>query len=637
MAFGAPPAEAYDLRELLSNRLDPDADYRTLRTEHFAVHFPAELADAAPGVARTAEKVHERLSLALGSSPQATTHIVLVHRSDEPGIFTFVHPHSQIFFDISLPPLSRGLNDYQAWQDWLLTHEYTHVIHMDMRGGAFGWLSKVFGSWVRPGMTSPPWLSEGLAVHAESTLTPKGRGGSSSYAMMMRVAHAEGVLDSPRFVAKDTIAAFDDKNWPWSVRPYLFGYFLVRTVAEKSPDAVPKLLAALSSSFPYDLDGPLRAAGFASFDELWERTMARIREDAERSLVELRTRPFTPLEYLTETGHLHHGLAISPDGRSLVVTRDRPEVENMILRFSLDGDRWSPPVELQPRGTGYQSGFSRSSRFLVFDETSRAARHYLMSDICIYDLKTSKLVSVSPYLRARDPDVHPDGKHVVFVKNEAGRNELWMTDTAWQNPVRLLGAVGNRRISGPRFSPDGETVAVSVHNESTGGEDLWMIRGGKAEILLADGAENTAVHWTPDGKRLLFSSDRTGVANIHAIDLEKRKHYRLTHVLGGLTFPVVDPALRWVYAVSYRSTGYDVARFRYSPESWVEIGPVRPVTAEVGPSPASEESSVQVVGEKYSGLRYQAPQYLRPSLLAQPNSFQFGAEAAAIDPLFFHH
>ena len=51
------------------------------------------------------------------------------------------------------------------------------------------------------------------------------------------------------------------------------------------------------------------------------------------------------------------------------------------------------------------------------------------------------------------------GKHIVFVANEEGKNRLYQTDTAWANPKDLLGDVGYRRLSGPRYSPASKLVA----------------------------------------------------------------------------------------------------------------------------------------------------------------------------------
>ncbi|MGZ3458751.1 MAG: hypothetical protein ACXU86_09615 [Archangium sp.] len=674
------PALSYSLKELLDNRLDPELHYRTLETPHFLIHYPEELEEVADRISRTAESAHDRVTAALHSEPQGKTHLVLAHRADQPETFTFVFPQRQIFLDIALPHLGMGMNDFADWYDWLLVHEYTHIVHLDATGGAARALSAALGSWVRPNMTMPAWVKEGLAVHIESTLTPKGRGTGSLYRMMARAAVAEGVLESPDNASLDTMANYGRSEWPWGVRPYLYGALFTRALAELSPEALPRFIAGTARSGPFALEEGLRRAGLPSLDALRSRALAEIRTEAERDLAELRQTPQTRLEYLTHSGYLHYGATLSPDGHWLLVSRQRPEEDDSILRFPIDAEKVGPPEVITTRSSGYQTSFSRSGRFLVFDQMHRA-RHYLVSDLYIYDLKTKEFAGISPWFRARDPDVHPDGKHLVFVANTEGKNRLLKCNTAWEEVKDLLGDVGDRRISAPRFSPDGTSVAVMLHDSHTGGEDLVLVGPEQTVVLVADGAQNRTPSWTPDGRYLVFSSDRDGVFNIYALELSTRRLYRLTHTLGGLFYPVVDPSLGWVYATAYGARGYDVVRFRWDPKSWTlvwepppsepstapedwlqlsrlwEPAPPEPSTApeevlaqEAGAAPAQQEPPAQqqlaaqeppapatAASTEYQGWRSLGPQYVLPSLLLRPGTYQLGVMLGAVDPLFFQH
>lgn len=670
-------ALSYSLKELLDNRLDPELRYKTLETPHFWIHYPEELEEVAGRMSRLAESAHERVSGALRSEPQGRTHIVLAHKADQPESFTFTVPHRQIFLDVALPHLGMGMNDFADWYDWLLVHEYAHIVHLDTTAGPSRTLSAAFGSWLRPHMTLPAWMKEGLAVHIESTLTPKGRGSGSLYRMMARVAVAEDVLESPDNASLDTMANYGRSEWPWGVRPYLYGSLFMKSLAGHSPDALPRFLDGMARSGPFAVEEGLRRAGLPSLEALRSKALREIRAEASRELEVLRRTPQTRLEYLTRSGFLHYGTHLSPDGRWLLVSRQRPEEEDAIFRFPIEGEQVGPPELVTARSTGYQTSYSRSGRYLVFDQTHRA-RHYLVSDLYIYDLKTKDIASISPWFRARDPDVHPDGKHIVFVANEKGTNRLLQSNTAWEEVEDLLGDVGDRRISAPRFSPDGTSVAVMLHDSQTGGEDLLRVGSEGMEVLVADGAQNRTPSWTADGRYLVFSSDRDGVFNIYALELSTRRLYRLTHTLGGLFFPVVDPSLRWVYATSYSARGYDVVRFRWeprdwtlvwepsapesatapeaeaAPEDWVVWDPLAPESAaapEVEAAPEevpAEEVPAQVadaapaepappVGAAYQGWRSLAPQYLVPSVLLRPGTFQFGMTLGAVDPLFLQH
>src|SRR5262245_24332283 len=292
----------FDSDELLKERASPQLSWRTATTEHFELHSPDILGDLAATLAETAERAHAKVTAALGFSPEGRTHLVLSARSDQTQVFTVVYPERAIYLDASLPNWAMGLNNYQSLHEFLLIHEYTHVLHMDRRSGPYRWLSSVFGAWMRPNLATPMWLKEGLAVWAETRLSPRGRGGSSTYRMMLRVAHLDGALRAGRFAAPDTVATFDNKAWPWVLRPYLVGHSLVQTLLDGREDRAGAIVEAASAGLPSDVDRVARAAGFASFDEVWQRTLARIERDADAELAALRQTPETPVDYLTTGG-----------------------------------------------------------------------------------------------------------------------------------------------------------------------------------------------------------------------------------------------------------------------------------------------------------------------------------------------
>jgi Tol biopolymer transport system component len=636
-------SDAYTTNQLLTQRLDPSQEYLTLATEHFLIHYPATLEVVARRIETLCEPIYKKVTHELRSGEVGTTHLVLSDHSDESSIFTMVHPDRQIFMDVSLPQMAMGLNEFGDWHEWVLTHEFTHIVDLEMRTGAYQPLSSVFGSWVRPHLTMPVWQKEGLAVWTESKLTTKGRGTGSEYPMMFRMAEAEGLLAHSDFVHEDTIFTLENKAWPWGHRPYLFGYALIDTVSKNGEDAIPALLKSDASAFPYHFQTGIKAAGFSGFDELWEKTLVGIKEKARSELKSIKRNPLTSLEYLSSQGHYFYGLRLSPDGKKLYVTRDHPDYENTILSFDLGPESWSGPSPVIERSTGYQISVSHSNRFLAFDQTLRSKRHYLLSDIYIYDLKTQKIVGGTQNERARDPDIHPDGKHLVYVINSNGKNRLIENDTSFSSPIDLLGDVGYSRLSSPRYSPDGKWIALTAHHPSDGGEDLWLHdpSSNKTVVLLSNSHLNTSPSWTPDGKGLLFSSDVSGVSNIYYLELQSKKITRLSNVEGGLFYPIVDHENRWIYAVSYRGMGYDVARFRSNieriatPRFASEPKPFQNYPAVKGLSEAANLPLSR--STPYQGTRYLKPRYLVPNVMLRPGNSQFGFSMGSVDPLYFQH
>ena len=84
------------------------------------------------------------------------------------------------------------------------------------------------------------------------------------------------------------------------------------------------------------------------------------------------------------------------------------------------------------------------------------------------------------------------------------------------------GNVGLPRF--PSISPDGSTVVFSWRG------DLYKVpsTGGQAVRLTSHPFNDLASAWSPDGKRLAFTSDRSGAYNIHLVNADGTNPVQLT-------------------------------------------------------------------------------------------------------------
>ena len=111
---------------------------------------------------------------------------------------------------------------------------------------------------------------------------------------------------------------------------------------------------------------------------------------------------------------------------------------------------------------------------------------------------------------AGDPQISPDGKRVVYVRNSADVSSdhrfsnLWIVnfDGSEHRPL----TTGVYSDSSPRWSPDGTRVAFVSNRD--GKPQLyvrWMDTGQIAKLTDLDNAP-TGVSWSPDGKQLVFTA-----------------------------------------------------------------------------------------------------------------------------------
>ncbi len=128
-----------------------------------------------------------------------------------------------------------------------------------------------------------------------------------------------------------------------------------------------------------------------------------------------------------------------------------------------------------------------------------------------------------------NPQVAPDGSRVAFTrvtvdeKRTGYETSIWMVSTAGgADPVRLT---NGKHDAQPLWSPDGRSIAfIRGGDKDEGGKPkpsqtaLLSLSGGEARIItdLPKGASGPV--WSPDGKRIAFSSSTTPE------DIEKAAH-----------------------------------------------------------------------------------------------------------------
>jgi tricorn protease len=93
--------------------------------------------------------------------------------------------------------------------------------------------------------------------------------------------------------------------------------------------------------------------------------------------------------------------------------------------------------------------------------------------------------------------------HIVF----AYAGDLWTVAREGGDAVRLTSGNGNE--TDPAFSPDGTRIAFT--GEYDGNVDVFVVpaSGGVPKRLTWHPAPDRVLGWTPDGKRVIFSSPRT--------------------------------------------------------------------------------------------------------------------------------
>jgi serine/threonine protein kinase len=103
---------------------------------------------------------------------------------------------------------------------------------------------------------------------------------------------------------------------------------------------------------------------------------------------------------------------------------------------------------------------------------------------------------------------------LVFLSSDSPGTQLAWVDRGGKQ----LAAVGTTAVdNGLRLSPNGKQLAVSRLDPQTASADIWLIdlaRNTPSRFTF-DPANEIAPVWSPDGSRIVFASNRDGVAHIY--------------------------------------------------------------------------------------------------------------------------
>ncbi len=533
---------------------DPNLTWRTIDTPHFTIHYYVPLGMLARRLAVVAERANSAVADVMGYQGGRRTHIVLTDETDDANGSATALPYNVIRLYATAPDALSPLGDYDDWLNILVTHEHTHIVHLDQWGGVASIINMILGKVYAPNMVQPRWVLEGIAVWQESERTAGGRLRSTMFDMYLRMDALED-----RFFDIDQMSNIADR-WPHGNVWYLYGSQFIEYIANRfGREAIATIARAYGDSvIPWGLNRVARRATGHGFVELYQDFLTEKRRHYEAQRDHVIAGGRVEGERITFHGEVARLPRFTRDGR-VTYWRADARSRTRVMAFDLehpDAQRtwaraWGDP--------GY--AIDADARAVYFTRPDNLRDIYIFHDLFRRDLESGHIARLTTGLRAREPDLSPDGRRIAFTINQAGTTHLVVADTddIQGTARRLVISPRYDQVYNPRFSPDGRTIAFSRWQRG-GYRDIALVEveSGRVIPLTHDRALDTGPTWSADGRKVYFSSDRSGIANIYAYHLSSGLLRQVTNVVSGAYQPAVSPDGDHLVYVGYTSWGFDL-------------------------------------------------------------------------------
>ncbi|MEO8295379.1 MAG: hypothetical protein ABI613_07690 [Gemmatimonadota bacterium] len=595
----------------LTAQVSPAGRWLTLTTPHFRVHFRPGADSIAYRAAGEGERAYRLLSSEL-VPPRTAVDLVLSDAADFANGAASVFPTNRIVLLLTPSPSDPDLQNFDDWIRVVLTHELTHIFHLDRVRGPWRVAQSVFGRapGTFPNLYQPAWVTEGLATYYESRFTGGGRPRGTFHSQILLGAAHGGHWPHPNE------ATYLSERWPDGISPYAFGSRFLGQVREVGGDsAIPRFVEAMSGQWiPFRTGHPLATSTGIGRDSVWEGLHQEYDSLAE-------SRKFSVAETIASSMRALPSLAISRNG-----------------------------------ALAWFSSLPDQAPFIVVRDTNGKTEKYLATGGV--DLAWNADTLYADWLELTDPltyrsDLHrlvhghwtklTSGQRLTDVA--AGANGILAVQIGGQGN-RLVQVSGDSTLSLGRESPDVTWASpavsrngslVAVQHDPAGYHLVFLdpempgearVVSVVAPVTLADPA------WDEDSqgtRALLFVSDTRGLPQIYRQELDGDPLQLTDEPMGALQ-PQLSPD-GWLYFATLEAQGYALKRMRM-PEGRVQHPSSVPRADTSPPFQADTTVALEAHASGYRPWPALQPHYFIPLAIDKGSAGLFlGAFTSGTDPV----
>jgi Tol biopolymer transport system component len=606
---------------------DPTLNWQTLYTSHFEIHFHDGEQPLAHQVGAIAESVHTKLTRKFDWTPRDRTQIVLTDRFDFANGSATPMPRNEMVLLVT-PPTGNGVvADFDHWLEMLITHEYTHILHLDKISGLPSSLQKVFGRnlFLFPNALQPPWFLEGLATYEETDVARGiGRGQSALFRGLMRQEIINGI--KPVHQVNQPLI-----SWPLNTVRYLYGVYFYQFVAERyGAEKITELVEQYSNNLlPFAINNNSKKVLGKDMIALWEEFKDYLQKSFSSEIDRIRLAGEIIGKPLTHTGYFTRSPQLANNGDIYYLENNlQSEPRLMVLKHG----KTEPEIIADVRGSSFDL---HPTVGIVGTEIDAIRNTNQFSDLYHIDLANGKKTSLTYGKRYLHATWSPDGQQIITVHNQLGQTALHRLDARGNNIDMLWQGTDDTVIGSIDWSPDGNSLVMSVWRSGT----LWNlerfdIKSRQWTMLTHGEAIETSPRFSNDGRSIVFSADYDGVFNIYQLKPDSGRLEKLTNVMGEATSPTfaTTPSGEQLVYIGLGAKGYDLFQLSNA----VPIGSYLAAATTTTPQPRKFPAVQGTKIEPYNALNRITPTSWFPYFQFDDVRSEIGFTTFGADPLRRH-
>jgi Tol biopolymer transport system component len=544
------------------------ADWHTIHTEHFNVHYSTEHIDFAKSTAVELEIVRIKVLEQQNRALDETVDVVVFDPLNAANGFALPTSNNPIMALFTTPPQSDTvISNSTGWQQLLVLHEYIHLVHLAQPTRS-EWRQKIRSAWDVFDLTysnMPRWVAEGYATLIESKMTGRGRL-FDNYSESMLVEFAQqGAL--PTYNQLNDSQAFMGGSMA-----YLMGsrflYWLEQRYSEQTLDAVwTRMQAVKTRNFDaafHGVFGQRAATLYARFiaeytykamakehletaldSSLWLKLgfyasnpalsndgskLAIVERDTNQktSLIIYSTEPNVNAEKAFEKSQkelLKNDPQDIPDTPPEVFKREKKQVLNQINHAGIANPQWVNSSTL------YFNAYSNEG----------SGAYNKVSDIYRYNIDSGKVEQLTKLAGIRRFTVSNDGETLYAEQIRNGYSELVKLDLNTQVITPLFTHSLKTAYDYPTFSPDESKLAyLSASLNENWQLYIKNVDDGSSQVVpMPNGYQYLSQpSFSQNGESIYFVAGLNSATDVYRYHMTSKTLTKLTHGQEAVAHPI---------------------------------------------------------------------------------------------------